>query len=180
MTTPTTETAGFGAATDTPRFGEALVCRYQWLARREMLACTAILALTLGLRAALLPWYPVPQPVIHDEFSYLLAADTYAHGRLANPPHPFWQHLNSLKLQSLQKQSGRHLILVRYAPEHDPQNEWVYNRADIDASPIVWAREMGLRQDRDFLEYFHDWRVWLWEPDQSPPKLSPYPSVGRP
>ncbi len=81
-------------------------------------------------------------------------------------------------LLSLEKQGGRHLILVRYAPEHDPQNEWVYNRADIDASPIVWAREMGPQQDRDFLEYFHDRRVWLWEPDQSPPKLSPY--VGQP
>lgn len=76
--------------------------------------------------------------------------------------------------QSFAKQPGRHLVLVRYKPEHDPQNEWVYNEANIDASPVVWAREMGPEQDRPFLQYFRDRKVWLLEPDVST-QLVPYP-----
>jgi len=52
-------------------------------------------ALPLLIRALMLPWFPPPQPQIHDEFSYLLQGDTFAHGRIANPTPPYWQHFES-------------------------------------------------------------------------------------
>jgi hypothetical protein len=74
----------------------------------------------------------------------------------------------------LEAMPGKQLAIVRYTPEHAPFDEWVYNAADIDASKVVWARELHAASNLELLRYFHERQAWLVEPDFDPPRVSPY------
>jgi len=85
-----------------PRIGERWFRRAEQglaaVARRRTLSVLLCGASALAMRLAVFPWLPIPKPFINDEFSFLLASDTFAHGRLANPIHPMWAHLETFHI----------------------------------------------------------------------------------
>ncbi len=75
--------------------------------------------------------------------------------------------------QSLAKAPGAQLVFVRYAPAHR-FHEWIHNAADIDASRVVWAADLGDAEDAALLRYYPQRTAWLVEPDARPVRLTPY------
>lgn len=92
--------------------------------------------------------------------------------------HPAeWQHAGDLRraqiVSTLNASPGQHLVIVEDRPPFG-HGEWVYNRADIDSSKIVWARDMGSEKNKELLEYFRGRTVWTVNLGNWPPTLRSY------
>jgi hypothetical protein len=94
-----------GVAFIAPRIGSAVFPRierpFAQFAKRRGLAVAVVGLATLLIRLAILPIFHVPLPFSPDDFSFLLAADTFAHGHLTNPTPAMWTHFESIHITML-------------------------------------------------------------------------------
>ncbi len=82
--------------------------------------------------------------------------------------------------RELEAMPGEQLVIVHYGPKHIPHEDWVYNKADIDAAKIVWARDMGADGNKELLAYFKDRHAWRVYPDEHPAWPEDYvPAPGK-
>jgi len=85
-----------------PRLGSAWFARlenaFARVARKKRLSVVFVGASALLLRLAMLPICPIPLPFVQDDFSFLLAANTFALGRLTNPTPAMWTHFESIQI----------------------------------------------------------------------------------
>jgi hypothetical protein len=60
---------------------------------------------------------------------------------------------------------ARHVVLVKYGPTHHYDQEWVYNTANIDSQPIIWAHDLGDSANTYLMQYYRDRKIWRLRPD---------------
>lgn len=87
-----------GRSPETPTFLDRIAHFFSRLARRRTVAVWFIAAMVLCIRAILIPVLGIPLPDWNDEYSHLLAANTFVSGHLTNPTHPMWIHFESFQI----------------------------------------------------------------------------------
>jgi len=97
-------------------------------------------------------------------------------------PYETWDYINYGDFQGraaidgrLAQSPGKQLVYVSYWPRH-LFDEWIHNPANIDASRVVFAADLGRDENETLRRYYPDRTAWILEPDARPPRLTPYPS----
>jgi hypothetical protein len=99
-------------------------------------------------------WMLVP---ISDRLWNPFALENYGTNAVTGVP----RQIDRERIQAqLSRLPGQHLVVVHYSQRDVPSVEWVYNRADIDGSKVVWARDMGPQANQELLRYYADRHVW--------------------
>lgn len=136
---------------------------YQW--KRNWHPVGRMLSVTVLILTAL--------TTILTALSTISSSEQHAKPTSGSTAHS-WASVKQQILNKLADVEGKHLILVKYNRDHIHHNEWVYNRADIDNSKVIWARVLESEKNTKLLNYFKDRSIWIIEPDSPKIRLKPY------
>jgi hypothetical protein len=97
-----------------------------------------------------------------------------------------WAYRRQAIEQKLSTVSDHNVVFVRYLPDHNIHQEWVYNGANIDSQQIIWANDLGDHANRGLIEYLSQvidrtvgpaLKAWLLVAGDENEKLLPYPTA---
>ena len=85
----------------------------------------------------------------------------------------WWQSKKTIRSRLL-SESGDDLVFVHYDRQHNPHNSWIYNGADLDTQPVIWARQIEPSSDRELRNHYGSRHAWIVFADEQPARLVPW------
>lgn len=95
---------------------------------------------------------------------------------LLRPSH--WSERRAQMLSQLNQRSQPSIVFVKYRPEHNVEDEWVFNGADFATSKVLWAQDQGTTTNAQVLLSYPGRQAWLLQPDEAGAPLIEYPGLG--
>ena len=71
-----------------------------------------------------------------------------------------WADERQRLVERLRESDESHLILVEYQSDHNVNEEWVYNEADIPNAKIVWGRFASPELNQQLVKSYPNRKVW--------------------
>jgi len=95
---------------------------------------------------------------------FSLGSEWYANAlaRAVPEQRPAWARVRTeLQRQLAEEEPKRHVIIVRYAPQHNMHEDWVFNAANLESAPVLFARDLGAERNAALAEHFRERKIWL-------------------
>lgn len=147
--------------------------RYQFLHYVAPALALFVALLVAALREAVLRFRRAAPALVRASFVLVaILLGVRAIGNAVSPVAPSASLRRSVE-EVLAAERGRHLVAVRYAPDHDVHTEFVFNAADVAGAKIVWLRDPPAAEREGVVSAFPGRRFWVLEPDRSG-QLRPY------
>jgi hypothetical protein len=135
--------------------------------------CVLLILIVAGGRAL---WYRTAAlrmrgPLTGVAMAVLLTFVVVDYASALHPPPPSDR---TRLIRQLQSMGGRHLVFVNYLV--DQYAEWVYNSADLETSPVIFA-QMRPGENQKLMDRFPGRTAWLVTigPQPSEVRWEPYP-----
>ena len=74
----------------------------------------------------------------------------------------------------LEKQPGSHLVFVAYDDDVSPHEDWVWNRAELESSRVIFAHYLGDTKNSELVAAYPGRSVWLVSVSSNDAGLEPY------
>lgn len=72
-----------------------------------------------------------------------------------------WYYARANIMNEMAKTNDKHLIFVRYGPNHFYHHEWVYNEAAPESAKVIWAHEGNVAQNQAVAQRYKGRQLWL-------------------
>ncbi|HXU21043.1 MAG TPA: hypothetical protein VN788_10715 [Verrucomicrobiae bacterium] len=75
-------------------------------------------------------------------------------------------------IDRLRRVGGDHLVFVKYVGHNPRHIQWIHNRADVDSSRIIWARDLGTQADMHLIQHYPSRAAWRVDTGLGEPALT--------